>query len=382
MEVNQSEKESKYEVSDSISCHNKSYGISQKLSLEASSSSHKRGSEAEDTVVPNPLKFDSRNLATKRDRKELRDIPDKYGLRDEKQCRVGRKLSLESSVQCCGRDGHDMDGDPVHSHSPCNARALAMAHSESPLLQGGSLQELQVHQHHDSISTYDSKIISSNKPFKVSQKIPSRSLDACQTNDGTNEKMLVTPAISPSHSHSNSSRGASTINSYINNDAQQTCQVSVENLGNGSADTKFKKACSLRKKLSLGYKGSPGGPEKDGKENVLLIHKVSSSPKTQCRAGIGQRLPLAPLTQLQGSNNSRLLLHSGEIPTDESQKQQSDQHQNEKLDGETKQWGEETQVAETIIVLDSEDSEEESNGTIRSKLSLSRKCLGKRKAQA
>lgn len=156
----------------------------------------------------------------------------------------------------------------------------------------------------------------------------------------------------------------------------------MENLGNGSADTKFKKACSLRKKLSLGYKGSPGGPEKDGKENVLLIHKVSSSPKTQCRAGIGQRLPLAPLTQLQGSNNSRLLLHSGEIPTDESQKQQSDQHQNEKLDGETKQWGEETQVAETIIVLDSEDSEEESNGTIRSKLSLSRKCLGKRKAQA
>ncbi|KAF2303902.1 hypothetical protein GH714_024477 [Hevea brasiliensis] len=385
VEVQQSEKESKYEVNDFIPNHNKPSGINQKLLLKPSSSTHKRVSDGEASDVPNPLKFGLGNLETKRDRKELRDLPDKYSQKDEKQSKIGRKLSLESSVQCCERDGPDVkDGDPKQPHLPCNAQTLSMASSESTLLQGESLHELQIHQHRDCISTYDSKIMSSGNLYKVSQKIPWRSLDACQTNDGTNEKMLVTPAISPSHSHSNSSPGALTISSSVNNDALQTCQVSMEKSGNGSTDTKCKKVCSVRKKLSLGFKGSSGGQEKDDKENVLLMHKLSSSPKTQRKAGNDRKLHPSPLTQLQGSNedNSRLFLRSGELPANKYRKQQSDQPQNGKLDGEIKQWGEETQVAESIIVLDSEDSEEESNGSIRSKLSLVRKCMGKRKAQA
>ncbi|XP_020536434.1 uncharacterized protein LOC105637708 isoform X2 [Jatropha curcas] len=367
VEFKHSDEELKHEANGYISSHNKPGGISRKLSLGPSSSTHKKSTDGKTNGMPDSQQLDLENVEGNRDRKEARGILDEYGLTYEKLCGNERKLTLESSVQ---KDGNN---DLKQFHPFCNTQSLKMASPESSLLQGGGSHELQLHQHHDGKSKYDRKIMKSNRLSIVSQKIPGGSLDACQTSDGNNEKMLVTPVISSPQTHSISS-GALTMFPSVSHDALLSFQDSADKLENDSTGKKCEEeySVSISKKLSLGLKGSSEKQEKDNKENVMLINKLSfSTPETLRKVGIGRKLSLGPPTQLQ---SGQLLSCPEVIPKDEPQMQKSD--------GESKQCGEESQLSESIIVLDSEDSEEESNGPVRSKLSLVRKRIGKRKTQA
>ncbi|XP_065851171.1 probable ubiquitin-conjugating enzyme E2 37 [Euphorbia lathyris] len=138
----------------------------------------------------------------------------------------------------------------------------------------------------------------------------------------------------------------------------QNFQYSLDELPDVAAtNSKCKRTCSLGKKLSLGFRGLPEAQRKDEKENILRIH---SNPKSQMRTEIMQKQYLNYPNRLQGSN-----VDSDPVKLDETQNQDRSGI-----------------VAESVIVLDSEDSEEESDRGIRSKLSLVRKRIRKRKSEA
>ena len=113
--------------------------------------------------------------------------------------------------------------------------------------------------------------------------------------------------------------------------------------------------------------------------------------------GIGCELPLESLGQLQGRNNVNIALHlsSGNLNTAPAKaqhvapnckldkKQQPMEDHDEEFAGGTKQQIEGSPLSEAVIVLDSEDSEEESRGSSTSRLLLARKRFpGKWKGKA
>ncbi|XP_015571680.1 uncharacterized protein LOC8284804 isoform X2 [Ricinus communis] len=385
VEAKQSGIESKHEVNHFVSTDDRPCRISRKLSLEPSSSTPKRASDGEANGTTNLLKLGSENMRAEIERSELRDIPGKCNLGLEKLCRSGtmRNSTLEFSVRFDKRDGHNNEnGDPKHWHSLSNGQSLPMATLGSLVLQGGSRDALQ-HENRNGKSTEYSKITSSEKPCQV--RLFSGSLDACQTSDGKNDYVLVTPAVQPSQSHSNSLPGALTMPLSINHDESKTFQDSVHKVGkNACVDAERKKAFSICRKLSLSSKAMSERRGREGKENVLPTHNLRFSSQTlERKTKIGQELSLGPLTQLQGCSGdiSQLLLHSREFPN-ESQRQRPNQHRDGKLAWGIREREEESPVVESVIVLDSEDSEEENNGLIRSKLPLVRRRIGKRKTQA
>ncbi|XP_050217060.1 uncharacterized protein LOC126667948 [Mercurialis annua] len=322
VEVKHLERESRHELNHFASNDNKPCGISRKLSLDPSNSKLKTASDdGEADKVPNPPQVCSEKIGVKTERNEVSNGPIKTELRNER-------------IRASGNVG------------------------KLSLLQGGSLNELQHHRHHNAKLTHDSKFTSSEKLYQVSQKVLPGSFDAGQTGDGNNDNMLVSSAAQPFQSHSNSSPGASATPSSIGHIGSKTSQDPVLKTENGLTDADRRKVCPVRKKLSLGVKGFS-----EGQENVMLMHNRPIS-----NAGISSKLSLGPLTQLQGGNGD-----NGQL---------SSEHQITKLTTVIKECREESPVAESVIVLDSEDSDEENNGSMRFKPSLVRKRTVKRKAQA
>ncbi|XP_065851169.1 probable ubiquitin-conjugating enzyme E2 37 [Euphorbia lathyris] len=278
--------------------NSKPWGISRKLSLAPSKSTHNGASDREANV-----QIDFTNMGAK-EREKLSHNSDNHNLSCEKKlCGSGttRNSSLESSV-----------------HNNSNARQ-------------------------DSELPFDIKVTTSNKLCQVSENMMQESLVACQMSDGNNEKMLKPPAVL-----SNSSSGTFGVYSSINRYQQQNFQYCLDELPDVTAtDSKCKRTCSVGKKLSLGFRRLPEAQRKDEKENIL-------------RTEIMQKQYLNHPNRLQGSN-------------EDSEPVKLDETQNQDRSGI---------VAESVIVLDSEDSEEESDRGIRSKLSIVRKRVRKRKSQA
>lgn len=313
MEIKGSDKESKHEVNDFLFIQKKTCGITQKLSLQSSSSSHKRDSDGDIQNHCHLLLVLKNDMEAKEEKKELRGMPDEHNLRYEKLHGIRRKLSLDSSSQFHKRDGHDIDDvQPNHLHSLSNPQTVSMASLGSP------------------------------KALHILQS--------------------------------------------VDHDEKRPCNDSVDGMENGSSFAKYNKIRLVGKKLSLGLKGPLQGQEKEDKENVVPMHKMPfSNPQTPGKTGIGQKISLEPLTQLRVSNEdgSQPPLHSQNLSLHAFKKQeQSNLHQNSQIAGGIERWAEESPVAESVIVLDSEDSDEECNGSARSKSSLVRKRIAKRKAQA
>ena len=177
----------------------------------------------------------------------------------------------------------------------------------------------------------------------------------------------------------------------------------------------------------MGFRGLSQTQAKDNKENVIPVHQTplshpkspsmnSSMPPMVSKLGkynesgsgisglnvnykncrIGRKLSLGPLTQLQGSNddNRQLLSLSQKLSEDPSNdlpmqqdfscddklKLNNDHHV--KIDEDTKQQNTDiSPIPESVIVLDSEDSEDEGYVSLRKSL-LARKRIGKWKAKA
>ncbi|XVF88532.1 hypothetical protein PTKIN_Ptkin19aG0058000 [Pterospermum kingtungense] len=321
MEVKVLDKEPKQGGNEFIPNHKKPLGISQKLSLESTSSNKKKEGDQEVKEVPERRLFPSDSINQmdgKRKREKENDVLNECNLNHEK----GKGKGLKSSNQFKDDFDNKENMDPNYLSSICQNRAS----SGSSLSQASLIQQLEQHQDGKSAS---SSIKSSSK-LGQSQKQAFGCMDSLQTRD--NVKIL----------------------GKVEEDF-------VDRMENVSANTKSERISSVGKKLSLGLKGSSYRQQVSNKENVTPIHNLPvSKPQTPGKSGLGRKLSLGPLSQVQQEGRN--------------QKQQSHQIQSTETDVEIKQ----TEESETVVVLDSEDSEEEGHAAaLRTRRPLARKRLGK-----
>uniref|UniRef100_A0A2N9FY81 E2 ubiquitin-conjugating enzyme n=1 Tax=Fagus sylvatica TaxID=28930 RepID=A0A2N9FY81_FAGSY len=414
MEVETADGKSRHEVNDYVVSQKKLCGTRWKLSLESSGSTQKRDGDGKLNEVPN----DHKVLEGTR----TKDMNDEYNQGQDKLCGTRRKLSLETFGQIQNRDGHDKENLVLNRCPSPNPQKPSVASSGSSMMKAGNHYD---HEEQSSKSINDNINIRSKK-LTVGKKQPQGSSDTCLIRDGSNEEMIVTPQPSPSDSHSDVSHEALPIPLAVKH-IEQPHKDFIDRIGNGYSDVNCKKLCSVGKKLSLGFRGLSQTQEKDNKENVIPVHQTPlSHPKSpsmnlsmppmvsklgkynesgsgisglnvnykNCR--IGRKLSLGPLTQLQGSNddNRQLLSLSQKLSEDPSNdlpmqqdfscddKQKLNNVHHVKIDEDTKQQNTDTSpIPESVIVLDSEDSEDEGYVSLRKSL-LARKRIGKWKAKA
>ncbi|XWS17252.1 hypothetical protein CRYUN_Cryun33cG0051700 [Craigia yunnanensis] len=328
MEVQVLDKDPKHGANEFIPSHKKPHGISQKLSLESTSSNKKKDGDQEVKKVPDDHLFlsDSINqMDGKRKREKENDVLNECNLNHEKGNGNGRKSSNQFKDDFDNKE----NVDPNYLSSLCQHQASSGSSFSQAILNQ------QLIQHRDGKSTNSSK--KSSSKFCQSQKQPFGSMDSLQTCD--NVKML----------------------GIVEKDF-------VDRMENVSANTKSEKLGSVSKKLSLGLKGSSYRQQGSNKENVMSIHNFPlSKTQTPGKSGLGCKLHIGPLrqVQLEGCN----------------QKQQSHQVPSTETDVEIKQKGIEETVESSIsetVVLDSEDSEEEGHAaSLRTRMPVARKRLGK-----
>ncbi|KAK3210735.1 hypothetical protein Dsin_015441 [Dipteronia sinensis] len=357
---------SRLEVSESISSQKKPWGISRKLSLESSSSSQNKDGDGEVSEVHNDHLFLSDQMEAKGKRKGVNIIPDECNLSRDKLHGSRRKLSLESSCQIQKRDGHDKE-NLVSNHSAfCDPQTASVASSASSVLQSNKCSQQILHPPQTTELVAGSTNMSTKQSCQFSEKQSLKSLSSAS--HGASSMTL-----SKQQPHKD----------FINNDRMGNCSTVAE----------CRKISSVGKKLSLGYKGSTQVKKTENKENVAPVSRVDKLPLStpqgsSTKRGIGGILSLGPLTQLQGSNDnsSQLFVHAENLSTTSSmtltKEKQSNQEQAAKVDGKSEvQRVEDLPILEAVIVLDSEDSEDEKDGGLRSKL-LARKRLGKWRVKA
>ncbi|XVF34825.1 hypothetical protein REPUB_Repub18cG0091700 [Reevesia pubescens] len=336
MEVQGLDKEPKHGANEFIPSHKKPHGISQKLSLESTSSNKKTDSDQEVKEEPNHHLFlsDSINqMESKRKRENENVVLNECNLNHVKVNRNELKSSLKTSKQRKDDFDNKENVDPNYLSSPYQNGA-----SSGSSLSPASRNLQQFYQHQDGKSANSS--IKSSSKLSQSQKQPFGSMDSLQTSE--NVKMLGTFE-----------------------------EDSVDRKENVSANTKSEKQLSsVGKKLSLGQKGSSHRQKECNKENATPIHNLPlSKPQTTGKSGLGRKQSLAPLTQVQQD-------------CEPYQRQQSHQVvQSKETDVEIKQKGieeaEESSISEMVVVLDSEDSEEEAHAApLRTRMPLARKRLG------
>ncbi|XVE54281.1 hypothetical protein DITRI_Ditri03aG0068200 [Diplodiscus trichospermus] len=328
------DKEPKDGANDFIAGNKKPHGISQKLSLQSTSSSKKKDGDQEVEEMPDHhlLSSDSINqIDGKRKREKENDVLNESNLNHGKGNGNGWKTSNQFKD-----DFDDKENvDPNYLLPLCQHRAS----SGSSLSYATPSQQSE--QHQDGKSTNTSK--SSSSKLSQSPKQPFGCVDSLQTFD--NVKKLGTVE-----------------------------ENFVDRIPNVSANTKSEKLASAGKKLSLGLKGSSHRQQVSNKENAIPIHNLPfSKAQTPGNCGLRCKPCLRPLSKVQqvGLN----------------QKQQSHQVQSTETDVEAKQKGigeiEEPSISETVVVLDSEDSEEEVHAaSLRTRMPLGRKRLGKWRVKA
>ncbi|KAL5835983.1 hypothetical protein ACOSQ4_015480 [Xanthoceras sorbifolium] len=385
------------EVSESNSSQKKPRDISRKLSLESSSSSQNRDGDREVNQVHSDQLFLSDQMEAKGKRKEVNIIPDERNLSHDKLHGSRRKLSLESSFQFQKRDGHDKKNLVPHHSSLSTPQTASMASSGSSVLPPHKCSQQNLHCPQASKLVTGSTNTIRKQSCQFGEKQSLESFDSFQIKD--RKRMLTQSHVLPSKPLSSASHGASSITPS----ELQPCKdfIDTGRMGNCSTDAECKKISSAGKKLSLGYKGSTQIQKTENKEDVAPVSPVdilslSSPQSSSIKRGIGRKLSLGPLTQLQGSNenNSQLFVHSENLSAASSmtltaqqhyrckEKKQPSQEQDAKVSGKSEvQRVEDSPISEAVIVLDSEDSEDEKDGALRSKL-LARKRMGKWRAKA
>ncbi|KAL4653869.1 hypothetical protein ACB092_01G337300 [Castanea dentata] len=425
MEVKTAGMESRHEVNEYGVSHKKLCGTRWKLSLESSGSTLKRDGDGKLNEVPNDHPVPS-NYKDQRElegtRKGPIDMNDEYNQGQDKLCETRQKLSLETFGQFQNRDGHDKESLVLNRCPSPKPQKPFVASSGSSMKVGNHYD----HEEQGSKSINDS-INMRSKKLTVGEKQPQGiSSDTCQIRDGCNEEMIVIPQPSPSEFHSYASHETLPLPMAAKH-IELPHKGFINGMGNGNNGINSKKLCSVGKKLSLGFRGLSQIQEKDNKENVVPVHQTSlSHPKSTSlssstplmvskagkhfesgseisgfnvsykNCGISRKLSLGPLTQLQGSNddNRQLLSFSQKLSEDPSKglplqqdcgcdnKQKLNHEHNVKIDEGTKQQNTEDKspVSESVIVLDSEDSEDEGYVSLRKSL-LARKRIGKRKAK-
>lgn len=316
-------------------------------------------------------------MEAKGKREEVNFTLDECNLRQERLCGTRRKLSLESAWQIQKRHGHEKENILANQSSP---PIISTASSRSSTPQHNICSQRKHHHQPTGESIDGSRRMRLEQLCEFNEK--KLFLDTSLVSDANNEKMLIKSQLMPSQTHSNASRGSSSTALLVNSNELQPHKDFIDRIGNRSTNTIYKRMSSVgTKKLSLGLKGSSQGQEKYDEDNVVPIHKLPVSiPKSSSRSsGMGQKLSLGPLTQLQGNNDNNIQLFSQNLSMGAPVSSPLKQHhgcneEQSNLDEDAKGTGENEQpkigppISEAVIVLDSEDSEEERDGALRSKL--------------
>lgn len=414
MEVETTDNHLKQEANDYVVSHKKMCVISKKLSLESSGPSQKRDDYVEGNEASNGLLFLSKSenqTEVEGTKSQLEDVLHKFNWSREKLSGKRHKLSLEAFSQSQKNDGEESVVPNHHlSHTPQN---LYVASFGALVPQIGNSENLELQQCEDNKSVDDNINLRPKKLHGICQDQPLGSLEII---DGGKEKMNATTQLLPSETHSNTPTEASSRLQALNH-----IQVQPQNYLMGMNRNKL---CLVGKKLSLGFACSSETKEKDNKENTEPVHTIpllhssissvaiSTTPtvsemsedhkrgsgngvltESLKKYGSGRKLSLGLQAPFQERNNNNIqpLSHPQSLSTDQSkplplheckeyQKQHSDGDHND-IDtsaGEIKkQETEKPPTSDAVIVLDSEDSEEERVVSARSKSLLTRKRLGK-----
>ncbi|GFY96334.1 ubiquitin-conjugating enzyme 37 [Actinidia rufa] len=261
---------------------------------------------------------------------------------DKKLCGINRKLSLEclrrklsleslGSPQTICNDSKE-NLVPRHRSSSLNSQNIAMASKKSLSVQQDNNRDKK-QSHQDSNSVNDSMSSSLKKVSWVGQKLSLETLKSGQISDNADEKLHAVPQLSPSLA--NISHGILALHKAIIQTDQQSQKDSTNSIRDSFSSAKRKKV-GLVKKLSLGLLGSSQG--------VAQTVEHSSEMAGNCSEKVAKAQHVAPNCKL------------------DKQQQPMEDH-DEEFAGGTKQQIEGSPLFEAVIVLDSEDSEEESRGS-------------------
>lgn len=364
-------------------------GFTRKLSLICSSSNQRKEGDGEVNDKCNPWESATNNencldIDKTRDEQAVRE-----GSNYKTQDGMGPNSSLELREDVLW-DNHDRDKEVV----------VPRYQSLSPpsLLRTSDSFVVQSQKHLDQSNTSEKEIVDCTleKPFSERMH-PSTASDSCQLVSGIEAEILKMPRLLPSNVLDNSS----TSSTEMPRNARQTEVESQNDLsGNkcdGSAGTKRKKLCLGGRQLSLGLKGSYQKGDTEAKENLGPTGKVElSGPHDPSMKSVaGQKSSLGPLAQLRESdkrNNqfscsmavSKDWFDSRPMKPDHGRRMMRlGQDRNVKYAEEINEKGpKELPTPDSVIVLDSEDSEDEGKASLMAKSVLARKRIAKAKLRA
>ncbi|CAI0389950.1 unnamed protein product [Linum tenue] len=281
---------------------------------------------------------------------------------------ISKKLSLEASTSSCHERDNDRGTNEVLKDESFMQKPAKASYGGA--LKGNS--DINAARRYNKLSMSRSKLSIVTKDENASMDaLESKHLQSAEQNPPPS---LPMPSTWP---HSNLSTGSSASSMSLhgaNVDSKEVC----------------KKASYVGKKLSLGHKGSSSLSRKTAdKENIkpmeTLLSSGQQSPRRKSTSS-GRKPSLVPLTQLQQESNVAnshtclpLQNRSDEVLT--KSKSSCPEH-GDRIACDTRHCGQEESLppaTDSIIVLDSEDSEEET-GLTRPTLRL--RMLKRRKSQA
>ncbi|XP_004287410.1 PREDICTED: uncharacterized protein LOC101299224 [Fragaria vesca subsp. vesca] len=408
LEVKTSSHGLKHDANLSVTSHKKLIGMSRKLSLESSVPAWERDAHKE---VPKD------QMEVEGSEKLLKDNPNKCTLSQEKLCGSRRKLSLGSFSQSQEKSDHGIENNPskcnLSQEELCGSRrklslgSFSQSQEKSdndigkvdhcssveqqnvPMPSSGKYLPLSGNAYKQGLHpSQDSKLVDDNinkgsKRLRFGNK---QSLGSLSTNQMISEKtdeMIVTPQLPPSQPHTNVLSEPLPAAPALDRVKRQPNTHTIDGMGNATSDASRKRLCLTGKKLSLGFRGSLQAQGKDNKENVVphMSEFNGIGSKNGGENATHKKLGIAHLEE----NNSNMHLSSN--PSKSLPKQHQDfraaekQHQDyTDTTATTKQKkAEEPSIleSESVIVLDSEDSEEENSSRVKSKPVLARKRLGR-----
>ncbi|PON94558.1 Ubiquitin-fold modifier-conjugating enzyme [Trema orientale] len=392
MEVKTNENETKRDGNECVLLnHKKICGTSRKLTLDSSDPSQERVGNGEANEASNRhqlLKESGNQMEVEGTKKELKHAIQVSNWGQEKMTGNRRKLSLEAFAQLQKRNDNIKENVVPDHISSCKSEDLSMASLGSLMPQDADCSREELHPIQNSVSVEDNINMKSKKLRGFCQKQPLGSLETIAVSV-PKEKIFVTPQLLPS-THVNPLDEGASVTPAPNHFKLQPQKDLVDRIENVTSNTSHQKFCSVGKKLSLGFRGSSGLPKKNVEpiqtipnSSVALSTSAAVLPSTDKRCesghgnhekqGRGQNLSLCPMAQSQESNNN----HFQQRDSKWDKKRYNDQGQKEK-----QKEAEESLISEAVIVLDSEDSEEEKSANLRSKPLLARKRLGKWKLRA
>ncbi|XP_052210538.1 uncharacterized protein LOC127813555 [Diospyros lotus] len=398
----------KTELDECSLSQRKPYGMNQKLSLE--SSWLFREKEPEERVSGAPIHHLGHNRKEdKRPEEESKPSLDEYFQNHENRRWTKRKLSLESLGPPETRYDAEENLVSTHHTSLFNSPVIVMTSTECSRVPPDSHHNEKQPRHDGDSKSINDTVNSSSSSSWNGQNLSLKSGKSIQTSDNIKVKLHSMPQLFTSQSNATVSNGTflqpTTSHTQERPKRDWTHRTGAE--FNNTA--KCKKQGLTGKKLSCGLLGASQGQENDKKENVAPTPNSLSSESTMLllnpqvgehygyvandcstkvsknNGGIADKFPPYSPGYLLGSNNCTVYPNLDSLPALNDCKidanQQLMRYDDEKFAGVIKEQEAGSPLSEAVIVLDSDDSEEESGGCLRSRLLLGRKRLpGKWKA--